>query len=74
MQVWFALEQETFSGLSGIRPKRLLAPFRKHPVLLFLGFFDFRGKFYSRNFLGNFGVFSVFSKDFVGLVGTENPW
>ena len=35
MQVWVALEQETFLGLSGPRPKRLLAPslidFRGNP-------------------------------------------
>ena len=28
----------------------------------------------NRNFLGYFGVFSVFSKEFVGSAGKENPW
>ena len=32
------------------------------PVLLFLGFLDFLGKFEARNFLGYFGVFSVFPR------------
>ena len=44
------------------------------PVLLFLGFLDFLGKFEARNLLGYLGVFSVFSKDFVGSAGKEHPW
>ena len=47
----------------------LLEPSPSFPWLL-----DFLGKFEARNFLGYFGVFSVFSKDFVGSAGTENPW
>ena len=39
------------------------APLDKPPLRLL--------KFYSRNFLGNFGVFSVFSKDFVGSAGQK---
>ena len=41
--------------------------------VLFLGFFDCLGKLEARKFLGYFGVFSVFSKDFVGSAGTEKP-
>ena len=45
-----------------------------YSVLLFLGFLDFLGTFEARNFLGYFGVFSVFSKDFEGSAGTEKSW
>ena len=46
------------------------------PCLSFfsLVFLDFLGEFEARNLFGYFGVFSVFSKDFEGSVGTENPW
>ena len=54
---------------SGHSPKASCS--HKVPVLLFLGFLDCLGRFEARNFLGYFGVFSVFSKDFVGSFGND---
>ena len=45
-----------------------------YPVLPFLGFLDFPGKFKARNFLGYLGVFPAFSRVFGGSAGRENPW
>ena len=66
VQVWVALEQETFLGLSGPRPKRLLAPF----------LIDFRGNpgiraLYQASSLWNLAAIQRFPGSFPNFPGSS---